>query len=129
MNRNPISRNLSRVIVAGVASFAVGLGAVACGSDDDSAQIANPASVFCVEQGGEVVIEDSAGGEIGFCEIGGERIEEWEYYRANHDASSLANPAAVFCAEQGGETVGPEPMCILADGTEVDAWEYFRENN
>jgi putative hemolysin len=46
----------------------------------------------------------------------------------------LANPAAVFCVESGGTYVirraadGSESgVCILADGTEVDAWAYFRE--
>lgn len=47
----------------------------------------------------------------------------------------LANPAATFCVDSGhkyeiktaadGSQSG---VCILQDGTEVDAWEYFREN-
>ena len=49
-------------------------------------------------------------------------------------AVAIANPAAVFCIEQGGthdirkdEDGAAYGMCILADGTEVDAWEYYRE--
>jgi putative hemolysin len=125
-----MKHSLNRMIFAGAASLALGLAAVACGGDDDTDDVtlANPASVFCVEQGGEIVIDDVADGQVGICEIDGERIEEWEYYRANHESVGIANPAAVFCAEQGGETVGPEPMCVLPDGTEVDAWEYFRDS-
>lgn len=125
-----MDRSFTRKIFAGAASVALGLTVVACGGDDDDTDVglANPASVFCVEQGGELVIDEVADGQVGICEIDGERIEEWEYYRANHESVGLANPAAVFCEEQGGETVGPEPMCVLPDGTEVDAWEYFRDS-
>lgn len=48
---------------------------------------------------------------------------------------TLANPAAVFCTEKGGtfeirqDASGNQVgVCILADGEEVDAWTYFREN-
>jgi putative hemolysin len=46
-------------------------------------QLVNPASVYCVEQGGRVDIADEAGGQVGYCELpDGRRIEEWEYYRS-----------------------------------------------
>jgi putative hemolysin len=67
---------------------------VGCGDDDDSdtntdtntdgtTQVANPASVFCAEQGGTVEIETAAdGSQSGICVLAdGTRIEEWEYYR------------------------------------------------
>jgi len=50
-------------------------------------------------------------------------------------AAGLANPAAVFCVEQGGRfeirdaDAGSQGFCILPDGTEVDAWTYFREQS
>jgi uncharacterized protein len=61
---------------------------VGCGSDggDDtpSPGIANPASEFCVQQGGEVDIVDEDNGQVGYCVLpDGTRIEEWEYFRAN----------------------------------------------
>ena len=68
---------------------AVVVGMAACGgdgaSDDDgddpSTQIANPASVFCVEQGGEVEIVDETDGQVGYCNLpDGTRIEEWAYF-------------------------------------------------
>ena len=80
-------------------------GLSACGSDDnespltttpvsempgdapattDGVGLANPASVFCVEQGGTLEIVDEADGQVGYCNLpDGQRIEEWEYYRAN----------------------------------------------
>lgn len=46
--------------------------------------LANPASVFCVEQGGTVEIIDEAGGQVGYCVFpDGRRIDEWEYYRSS----------------------------------------------
>ncbi len=50
-------------------------------------------------------------------------------------APQLANPAATFCIESGAQyeirdgADGQASVCILPDGREVDAWEYFRENN
>jgi hypothetical protein len=48
----------------------------------------------------------------------------------------MPNPAAVYCVEQGGELVPMEDeewnqysICRLADGTEVEEWEYYRANN
>ena len=48
----------------------------------------------------------------------------------------MANPASVYCVEQGWELIPMEDeewnqyaMCRLADGTEVEEWEYFRANN
>lgn len=47
--------------------------------------IANPASVYCVEQGGRLEIERAEAGEIGICVLpDGRRIEEWEFFRAAH---------------------------------------------
>ena len=50
--------------------------------------------------------------------------------------TQLPNPAAVFCEESGGavriETAedGSEAgICVLADGTEIDEWEYWRANS
>ena len=45
--------------------------------------LANPASEYCVAQGGRVDIVDEAGGQVGYCELpDGRRIEEWEFFRS-----------------------------------------------
>lgn len=45
--------------------------------------IANPASVYCLNQGGSLSTkkDESAGGEISYCTINGKICEEWAYYR------------------------------------------------
>ena len=57
--------------------------------------------------------------------------EEW-----TGEVAEIANPASEYCVAQGGtvnivkDAEGNESgMCKLADGTEVDEWEYFRANN
>ena len=67
-----------------------------CGSDDAPDEpsdttgvgLANPASEFCVEQGGEVEIVDGDDGEAGVCVLpDGTRVDEWEYFRDNSPAA------------------------------------------
>lgn len=56
--------------------------------DGTTPELANPASVYCVVQGGRVDIVDEAGGQVGYCELpDGRRIEEWEYYRSQTTTS------------------------------------------
>lgn len=83
---------MRRTSLAVVTMIATSLGAVACGSDDapsnttpssGSTQMANPASVFCIDQGGTLDIVDEADGQVGYCTLpDGTRVEEWEYYRS-----------------------------------------------
>lgn len=47
--------------------------------------------------------------------------------------TTMANPAATFCIENGGmhdirkDDQGNEfGVCVFADGTEVDAWDFLR---
>ena len=42
-----------------------------CNGDDGDLEVANPASVFCVEQGGEVEIVDEEDGQVGYCLLPG----------------------------------------------------------
>jgi putative hemolysin len=47
------------------------------------AQIANPASTFCIEKGGKLnIITDASGGQIGICVMpDGSQCEEWAFFR------------------------------------------------
>jgi uncharacterized protein len=55
----------------------------ACGGAPPSAsQLANPASEYCVTQGGTVEIVAEGDGEVGYCVLpDGSRVEEWELYQ------------------------------------------------
>lgn len=48
--------------------------------------LANPASTFCIEQGGELEIRDEENGQVGYCTLlDGTVIEEWEFFRENKE--------------------------------------------
>lgn len=45
----------------------------------------NPASVYCLEKGGELRTVKTEPGERGDCILpGGERIDQWKLYRRDH---------------------------------------------
>ena len=105
--------------------------------DQASADMPNPASVFCEEQGGTVDIRtDADGGQAGFCIFAdGSECEEWAFTRGEctPGETGMPNPASVFCAEQGGTTdirTGDDGsqagFCVFADGSECDEWALFR---
>ena len=46
---------------------------------------ANPASLFCLQQGGSLQVRNTAQGQTLMCHLpNGQVIEEWELYRAHH---------------------------------------------
>ncbi|WP_454695972.1 putative hemolysin [Achromobacter aegrifaciens] len=45
----------------------------------------NPASVYCIERGGTLDIQQRPEGSVSDCVLAdGTRIEEWTFYRQNH---------------------------------------------
>jgi uncharacterized protein len=78
----------------GIAALAL-VAVAGCGDDDEpsdttTAGLANPASEFCVEQGGEVEIVSEAAGEVGYCNLpDGTRVEEWEYFRSQTTSTTV----------------------------------------
>ena len=87
----------------------VGLLVAACGddeptNDDDNAGMANPASVFCGEQGGTLDIRAEEAGEVGYCLFeDGSECEEWAFFRGECAPAgtlpAMPNPASVHCEE------------------------------
>lgn len=54
-------------------------------TDSTAAGIANPASEYCVAQGGTIEIVTENEGEVGYCNLpDGRRIEEWEFYNSDN---------------------------------------------
>ena len=70
---------------------------------------ANPASVYCVEQGGESIIrKDNDGNEYGICKFkDGKEVDEWDFYRKNNNLT-----------EKGTPEVYVKPEAIINDYTE-----------
>ena len=146
-------KNLKSVAVLMVAATVIGTAATRKtttkknnnNSKSPSIGMTNPASSYCVEQGGESIIVKSQNGEYGVCKLkDGTAMEEWEYYRSSNNNSAvkpekpigMANPASVFCEKHGGKSINVKDKdgnetgkCQFKDGTKVDEWDYYRENN
>ncbi len=53
-----------------------------CSDQKDAQQLANPASVYCEEQGGTLRTEENDAGQYAICTLpDGTECEEWAYYR------------------------------------------------
>lgn len=64
-------------------AFLVLTGCTTTSADNNVAGMANPASVYCEEQEGEVEIRKDPKGESGYCHLpDGRVVEEWEFFRA-----------------------------------------------
>jgi uncharacterized protein len=73
-----------RVVLPGLLGLVLGLAACGGGGDpvEDEAEIPNPASAHCQEQGGTVEIVETDDGQVGICVFDdGRECEEWAYYR------------------------------------------------
>jgi putative hemolysin len=52
-------------------------------TSDSVMGVANPASQYCLEQGGELDLVDETAGQVGYCILpDGTRIEEWELFNS-----------------------------------------------
>lgn len=82
LNAYRVELSTTRRLLAGL-SLAVLAG---CASQDSaSAGMANPASVYCGELGGQVEIMQTSSGQVGICLLpNGVKIEEWTLYRRDH---------------------------------------------
>jgi putative hemolysin len=107
-----------------------------------NANMPNPSSVYCIENGGTLEIrKDEAGNEVGFCLFpDGSECDTWAYFRGEcspgdslADNANLPNPASVYCVDQGGtleirkDEAGNETgFCLFPDGSECDEWAFSR---
>ena len=112
---------------------------VSCKSN---ANLPNPASVYCEENGGTLEIrEDEGGGQVGYCVFeDGSECEEWTFYRGDckpgdslTPGEGLPNPASAYCEENGGtleiredESGGQVGYCIFEDSSQCEEWAYYR---
>jgi uncharacterized protein len=105
-----------------------------------AAQIANPASVNCIDQGGTLVLQTRGdGGQYGVCLFEDNRqCEEWALMRGDCPVGGLritgyVTPAAQYCAITGGtyqvtgnsNTDQELGTCTLKSGQLCDAWDYY----
>ena len=102
--------------------------------------MANPASEYCIEQGGTLSIEENGNGDqYGVCYFEDNyQCEEWAMLRGDCRVGGIKvtgyiTPAATYCTITGGtyQITGnngaddEQGTCTLPDGTVCDVWEYY----
>ena len=113
------------------------------------ADMPNPASVYCEENGGRLELrEDGSGSVAGVCIFSdGSECDEWAFFRGDckpgdSPATSAAtpipgpnlpNPASAYCEQQGYRSKivtaaggSQSGVCVFPDGSECDDWAYYR---
>ena len=118
-------------------------------SPTPQANMPNPASVHCEQNGGKLELrQDASGGITGVCVFpDGSKCEEWAYFRREckpgnspvspiptpSPESKLPNPASVLCEQHGNQLEivtaadgSQTGVCIFPDGSTCDEWAYFR---
>jgi inhibitor of cysteine peptidase len=72
---------MKRFAIIGLLTVSVAL--TGCGDEEpDDAGLANPAAVFCEEQGGTLDMRTNDAGTTGYCLFDdGSECEEWAYFR------------------------------------------------
>jgi|SRR3989339_2230259 len=99
-------------------------------NNNQTANMANPASKNCVQNGGKLEIRKNKNGEYGVCLFEDNRqCEEWALLRGECPVGGMKitgyeNEAEVYCAITGGQVEGlgtDTPMCKRIDGTYCNA--------
>lgn len=91
---NALARN--GAMVGLVTVLVVGCGGEPEPEPESTVQIPNPASEYCVAQGGRVEIVTDSTGQKGMCHLAdGTVVEEWELYRRDHAEAGDSGAAGV----------------------------------
>lgn len=107
--------------------------------ENQNPQIANPASVNCVDKGGTLsIVKRGDDGEYGICYfLDNRQCEEWALFRGDCPVGGLKvtgyiTQAAQYCVITGGTytitdgRVDPEQgICAFKDGSSCDVWDYY----
>ena len=138
------SKYYSPFLISLVAAFFIFTSVPAFGASEDKEKpttgLANPASTYCIEKGGQLVIQKmQGGGEYGVCVFADNRqCEEWALFRGECPVGGIAvmgcvSPAALFCAITGGQysEAGSGSgntaagVCLFKNGRSCDAGDYY----
>jgi putative hemolysin len=85
--------------------------------------MANPASVYCSEQGYKSEIRtDSSGGQAGYCVFDDTtECDEWAFFRGECGQDKS------FCAKNGGQIQKGDSgaTCLFPDGSSCPEYDFF----
>ena len=93
------------------------------GAHAQKAQLTNPASMNCIQSGGELLITKRGdGGDYGICVFEDNlQCEEWALLRKDCPMGGIkitgySTPEAIYCALKGGKVLEGESQCVLPSG-------------
>ncbi len=111
--------------VLGLATACGGARITATPTPAPGANLPNPASVYCEQNGGKLEMrQDSSGGTAGICKFpDGSECDEWAYFRG--ECKSGAARAAAQLTETLTPT-GPAPTALPE--VSADGWKIYRNN-
>lgn len=133
-------RRLAPVLVAVALAAIPGVPRDVAQPAPSSPQLANPASVRCVEKGGALRMERRPdGGQYGLCVFADNlQCEEWAMFRGDCPVGGLrvtgyVTPAARYCAITGGRYTAiansgrpdEQGSCALPEGRTCDAVAHY----
>lgn len=100
-------------------------------SPSPDANLPNPASVHCEENGGKLEIRtDSNGGQYGVCVFAdGSECEEWAYFRGECSPASERAPETDLTSEPTGFAPGELPTPIPIDPAEYQGWWIYTQED
>jgi Domain of unknown function (DUF333) len=105
----------------GVLAF-TGMFVVGCGGDEEAPQIANPATVYCKEQGGVSELE------TGTCVLpDGTRVDEWDYFRQQTSTTQTGPSTTSAEVSETSATIYPDatgptpPAAVTTLSVAIDA--------
>lgn len=96
---------MKKIILSGLSGLFASILLAGCSTtqstDSNSASLgtANPASTYCINQGGKLEIRNETNGQVGYRHLKkGQVVEEWEYFRANQP-KCIADQAAALVGQ------------------------------
>jgi len=104
-----------------------------CANSTDNTAIANPASVYCEDQGGTLVIQQKTNGEYGVCFFEDNRqCEEWALFRGECPVGGLKvtgwiTEEQIYCSITGGEVDVQNNTCQKGEKV-CDLADYYNDN-
>ncbi|MDD4358687.1 MAG: DUF333 domain-containing protein [Candidatus Pacebacteria bacterium] len=97
-------------------------------------QLANPASTYCIENGGELKMKEGPLGQYGVCVFeDNKECEEWAMFNNECEVGGVNitgydTEEQVYCTISGGQVDMLNHACVLSSGEACDLIDYYNND-